>query len=330
MRSGIFGLFSSRRSGKNPGVPLNINISVFLLLTIVSIIMLMLSSTSILVSFKNIGLSAFFGIRGKIYDLSSFVSKTILSVSELADLRKEYNELIKLLERYEEMERSNAEIYQENIRLREQLGFSRTLGYKKISAQISGRDPNNLYSALVINKGSYSGISNDMAVVALQDGIQTLVGKVIQTGTFESLVMPIFDINSQVSARFSVSRYEGIIEGLGNAETPLLMKFIPKRARSEINIGDIIISSGMGGIFPAGINIGRVSSVSVLEYETTLEVEVTPIIDFSRLEYVFVIEVEQPSADEQVQSVYPAFNELIQYEPARESISETETGLVND
>jgi rod shape-determining protein MreC len=95
--------------------------------------------------------------------------------------------------------------------------------------------------------------------------------------------MPIFDINSQVASRFSVSRFEGIVEGLGNPEAPLLMRFVPKRARDEINIGDIVISSGMGGIFPSGINIGRVSMVNIPEYETTLEIEIIPMIDFSRL-----------------------------------------------
>jgi rod shape-determining protein MreC len=292
MRRGIFGALSQKNAGKNPGVPLNSTIYVLSSLIIVSIVMLMLSSTNTVINLKNIGLSAFFGVRGGIYELSSVVSRTILSVSELADLRKEHAELLKQLERYEEIERTNAEIYQENIRLREQLGFAGTLRYKRIPAQISGRDPNNLYSAVAINKGSYSGVKNNMAVIAWQDGIQALVGKVIQAGMFESLVMPIFDINSQVSVRFSVSRYEGIIEGQGNAEIPLLMRFIPRRARGEINIGDIIISSGMGGIFPSGLNIGRISSVYVLEYENALEAEVVPIIDFSRLEYVFVIETE--------------------------------------
>jgi len=70
------------------------------------------------------------------------------------------------------------------------------------------------------------------------------------------------------------------------------MRFVPRRARDEIKTGDIVVTSGMGGIYPAGINIGRVSGVNVLEYETTLEVEITPMIDFSRLEYVFVIEAE--------------------------------------
>ena len=283
----------SRKSGeKMPGSPFNASVYVFVSLVLVSILLLMFSSASFIFNVKNAGLSFFFGIRGGIYEVTSFVSRSVLSVKELADLRREHAELLKQLERYEELERSNAEIYQENIRLWEQLGFARSLRYRRIAAQISGRDPNNIFSALVINKGSYSGVSNNMAVVAWQNGIQALVGKIIQTGTFESLVMPVFDINSQVSSRFSVSRYEGIVEGQGNPDAPLLMRFVPKRARNDINIGDIIITSGMGGIFPAGINIGRVSGVNVLEYENTLEAEVTPMVDFSRLEYVFVIEAE--------------------------------------
>jgi rod shape-determining protein MreC len=292
MNRGFFGVVSRRRGGKMPGTPLNASLYVFLSLVLVSVLLLMLSSTSFIINVKDTGLSLFFGIRGGIYELSSFVSRTVLSVRELSDLRREHAELIRQLERFEELERSNAEIYQENIRLRDQLGFARTIRYRRIPAQISGRSPDNLFSAIVINKGSFSGVSNNMAVVAWQDGIQALVGKVIQTGTFESLVMPVFDINSQVSARFSVSRFEGIVEGQGSSETTLLMRFVPQRARNDINIGDIVISSGMGGIFPAGINIGRVSGINSLEYESTLEVDVIPMVDFSRLEYVFVIESE--------------------------------------
>jgi rod shape-determining protein MreC len=291
MRRKIFG--SSRKGGgKLPGAQRNLSVYVFSSLVLISFLMLMFSSSHFIQNVKNTGLSIFFGVRGGVYEFSSFFSRTIHSVNELADLRKEHAELIRQLERYEELERSNAEIYQENNRLRQQLDFMRTVRYRQIPAQISGRDPANLFSAVVINKGSFSGIRNNMAVVAWQDGIQALVGKVIQTGTFESLVMPIFDINSQVASRFSVSRYEGIVEGQGNPETPLLMRFVPKRARYDISTGDIIISSGMGGIFPAGVNIGRVSGVNILEYENTLEVDVITMIDFSRLEYVFVIEAE--------------------------------------
>jgi len=76
------------------------------------------------------------------------------------------------------------------------------------------------------------------------------------------------------------------------------MRFIPKRARDEVNYGDLIVSSGMGGIYPPGLNIGRVSGVSYREYEISMEVELEPLIDFSRLEYVFVIE-EKPNIEEE-------------------------------
>jgi len=295
MQTGFFG--KPHSGNKLPGAQINSSVFVFVILVIISTLMLLVSSRNFIFGVKNTGLSLFSGVRGGIYELSSLVSRTVLSIKELTNLRKEHTDLLKQLDRYEELERSNAEIYQENIRLKEQLDFSRTLKYRRIPAQISGRDPNNLFSALVINKGSYSGISNNMTVVAWQNGVQALVGKVIQTGVFESLVMPVFDINSLVSCRFSVSRFEGIVEGQGSSENSLIMQFVPRRARDEINIGDIVITSGMGGIYPPGINLGRVSSINVLEYETTLEIEVIPMIDFSRLEYVFVIEAESSAYD---------------------------------
>jgi rod shape-determining protein MreC len=270
---------------------------VFAALMICSFSLLLLSTRSFIVNFKNIGLSAFSGVRGGVHEVSSFFSRTMLSVSELANLRREYAELLRRLERYEELERSNAEINQENIRLREQLMFSRTMRYRHIPAEISGRDPDNLFSALVINKGKHSGVANNMAVIAWQNGTQALVGKVIQAGAFESLVMPIYDVSSQAAARFSMSRYEGIVEGQGNPETPLLMRFIPKRALDDLNTGDIIVSSGIGGVFPPGITIGRVSALNFRDYEISIEAEVQPSIDFSRLEYVFVIDAKPEASD---------------------------------
>jgi rod shape-determining protein MreC len=299
MHRGFFGMLSrassSRRGGRLKSSQINSSVFVFVVLLIISTVMLLFSSSNFVFGIKNAGLSLFSGIRGGIYELTSFVSRTVMSISELSNLRKEHADLLRQLNRFEELERSSAEIYQENIRLKEQLEFSKTLRYRRIPAQISGRDPDNLFSAVVVNKGSFSGVSNNMAVVAWQNGTQALVGKVIHTGIFESLVMPVFDINSLVSSRFSVSRFEGIVEGQGNAEAPLLMRFVPRRAREEIKIGDIVVTSGMGGVFPADINIGRVNRVNTIEYETTLEIDVIPMIDFSRLEYVFIIEAEGSS-----------------------------------
>jgi len=267
-------------------------LAVFVALLLISFFTLLLSTQSFIVNFKDLGLTIFSGVRGGIYAVSSFTTRTVLSIKELGELRKENDNLLQRMENYEEMERTSAEIRQENIRLREQLGFSQSLSYRHMAAQIIGRDPNNLYSALVINRGSKNGIKKDMPVIAYQNGIQGLVGRVIQVGNGESLVMPIYDSSSYVSARLEETRYEGILEGQGNVDTPILMRYIKKQAKDEIRYGDTIITSGMGGIFPAGLSVGRVTKIVVKDYETSIEVEVEPVIDFSRLEYVFVIEKE--------------------------------------
>jgi rod shape-determining protein MreC len=265
-------------------------IYVFTALMLVSFSLLLFSTRSLMLNIQDAGLSVFSGVRGRVDDLSSLVSQAVLSVQELTRLRAEYAELQERFARFERLERSAAEISQENERLREQLGFSQTLSYRHISAKLIGRDPDNLFSALVINKGRHSGVEKDMAVIAWQGGSQALVGKVLHARTFESLVMPLYDTSLQVSSRLAASRHEGIVEGQGDPESALRMRFIPKRARDEINYGDLVVSSGMGGVYPPGLNIGRVTSVSFREYEISMEVELEPLIDFSRLEYVFVIE----------------------------------------
>ena len=263
---------------------------VFAVLMTISFFLLMFSTREFALHIKNMGLSAFSGLRGGVHEATSFVSRMTLSIRELAELRRQYNELLSRMTRYEQLERSFAEISQENIRLREQLRFAQTLRYRHIPAEFIGRDPNNLYSALVINKGSHSGVSVGMAVIAWQDGTQALVGRVIHTGFLESLVMPLYDVNSFISSRLAVSRYEGIVEGTGSPDQPLIMRYIQKRARDEINTGDVVVSSGIGGVFPAGINIGRVKNIYYEEYEISMQVELEPVIDFSRLEYVFAID----------------------------------------
>ncbi|MDR0497947.1 MAG: rod shape-determining protein MreC [Treponema sp.] len=269
----------------------------FIALTLFSFLTLFFSSLNVLVDVKNVGLSMFSGFRGGIHEASSAVSRTVLAIRELASLRREYTELAERIARYEQLERSSAEIRQENIRLRELLGFSRDLRYQHIPAELIGRDPNNLFSVFIINKGKTAGIAVNMPVIAYHNGTQGLVGKVVTAGAFESLVMPLYDTACFVSSRLAESRYEGIVEGQGIPEIPLLMRYIKKRARDEINIGDMVISSGMGGIFPAGINIGRVNRINYRENELSMEVELEPSVDFSRLEHVFVIKTVEPAAE---------------------------------
>jgi len=279
---------------------LNADWTVFAVLAGVSFLTLFFSTRSFTkLNFRGFGLSFFSGVRSGMYEASSTVSGLMRSVTEMAQLRVEHEELAAQRARAAELERSVVEVSRENARLREQLGFAHAARYRRVPAEVTGRDPDNLFSALVINKGSRAGVTADMPVVAWQDGAQALVGKVIQAGLLESLVMPLYDTSSFVSCRMAESRYEGITEGQGEAGFPLLMRFLINRARDEVSRGDLVTTSGLGGVFPAGINIGRVSRAFSREGELTMELELEPLIDYSRLEYVFVLtgKEAEPASD---------------------------------
>jgi rod shape-determining protein MreC len=103
------------------------------------------------------------------------------------------------------------------------------------------------------------------------------------------MVIPISDPGNHVAARLLRSRYEGLVSG-GGGGTNLIMRYVDDRARESIRFEDEIVTSGMNSIYPAGIPIGRVDTIQSKAYETTLELTLQPIIDFERLEYVFVIQ----------------------------------------
>ena len=82
-----------------------------------------------------------------------------------------------------------------------------------------------------------------------------------------------------------------MINGQGSADLPLIMRYVQKRAKGEIAIGDKILASGENNLFPKDSPIGIVTGIKVHDYETYLELAVQPIIDFSRLDYVFVLDL---------------------------------------
>ena len=104
-----------------------------------------------------------------------------------------------------------------------------------------------------------------------------------------SQIEPITARSSFVAVRLQLNRYDGLIEGRGVHTNGLILKYISKEARESINYGDLIISSGLGEVFPAGLLLGRVREVRAESYENTVEIIVDPLINFSRLEYVFVL-----------------------------------------
>ncbi|MCD1654593.1 rod shape-determining protein MreC [Treponema zuelzerae] len=274
-------------------VPFKFRLDIFLLslYLFVSGLLLAFSSGGFIVNFGNIGFSVLSGAQRGLYSVASFFSGTINAVHELTVMRKSYIELQERIADYELLQRSNAEIRLENEHLKKLLGFSRSLDVVNIPAEITGRDPSNLYSGLIINRGSRHGIRKNMPVVSFQGSGAALVGKIVQVGRSSSIILPVYDYQAFVSARLQSTRYEGLINGQGGVDVPLVMKYIKKRARDEISVGDIVVTSGESYQYPKNVPVGMISRIRGLDYETSLELDIEPIIDFSRLEDVFVLDM---------------------------------------
>lgn len=268
-----------------------IKFSEFLLIAFILIsgVFLAFSSGSFVLNFKQIGFTVVSSMDKGVHFVTDGIKNTFNAVGELRKLKKDYNELVIKLENYEEMQRSNADIRKENARLKEQLDFAVSMDEKNIPSQIIARDLDNAFTYLTINKGSINGIKKNMPVIAYQNGNRGLVGKIVQVGTFTSQIMPIYNINNIVSARIQNSRDLGLVNGLGSQDQPLLMQYIRKSVADELSFGDIVVTSGENDNYMRDIAIGTITKITTLDYNSSLNIELVPIIDFARLENVIVV-----------------------------------------
>lgn len=256
-------------------------------------IMLTFSSGSFVLNFKQLGFSALSTLGRGVHCVVYGIGSSFNAVRELAQLRKEYEILSEKLSDYEQMRRSNAEIKKENERLKEQLGFATSLEEKNYPARIIARDSDNLYAAITIDKGSLTGIKKNMPVIAYQNGNSGLVGKVIQVGAFTSQVMPIYNLNCTVSCRIQNTRDIGLVSGNGSDDAPLQMNYVRKRVLEDLHYGDVVVTSGENNNYMKDLAVGTISKISVVDYNSLLDIELTPIIDFSRLENVLVVNMHE-------------------------------------
>ncbi|WP_288583710.1 rod shape-determining protein MreC [uncultured Treponema sp.] len=268
---------------------------VFLILLFLSGLALAFSGGGFVVNFQRVGFSVVTSLQKAVYSVCDGVSGVFTAVAELKSLKAENQELKEKLKNYEFLQRNNTEIRKENERLREQLQFATHIEQKNFPAQIIGRNPDNIYSGITINKGSRSGIKKGMSVIAVQNGTTGLVGKIVTVGLETSLVMPVYDSKCVVSSRIQNTRDIGLVNGSGNANSPLQMKYIKKRVLSELNFGDIVVTSGETDNYVADIPVGTITNIMVVEYDSSLNIEITPVVDFARLETVIVTDLKEPN-----------------------------------
>jgi len=269
-------------------------------LVLVSLVCLMVSNRTVVIRPKEIGLSVAGFFQRGVTGVFRWFGDTAGSIGQLRAAREELATANARLEEMDQATREAIELRRQNAALKEQLDFAQTLPPEHIAAEVVARDTDNLFSTLTVNKGSRQGVKKGMPVVAWQGDIEGLVGKVVLVGPGSSQVLPLYDPQCIVSARVDTTRDEGLVSGQGRDRGSIVMNYVKKIAKDKIGYGDLVVTSGLGGVYPKGINIGRIREISAPAYETSLVLQVQPIIDFDRLEYLFLIAQEAEAVPEAV------------------------------
>jgi len=189
--------------------------------------------------------------------------------------------LLDRLKKCEEERIRYREASSENERLRALLDLkSRRAGYVA-AAEVFARDPTNWFQILWLNKGTVNGVAKDMVAVT-PFGLAGRIHKVFQE---RANVILITDANSSVPVRLESSRVEGILEG--NGVDRCYLKYVSKNV--DVEDGEGVITSGLGGIFPEGILVGYVSSVDRDGGDIFQQIEVQPAQHINNIEEVLIL-----------------------------------------
>ena len=195
---------------------------------------------------------------------------------ELTDIRSENAALRQDIERLLQWQSVARILEGENKALREQLNFIPGPQASYLTARIIADSGGAFAHSLLVNVGSQDGVTNGQAVVT-GDG---LVGRVAGFGSRATRVLLITDLNSRIPVLVEPTRTRAILAG-NNSDRPRLIHLPPG---VSVSPGDRIVTSGHGGVFPSGLPVGVVDSVS------EAGISMQPFVRRDRIEYVRLID----------------------------------------
>jgi len=212
-----------------------------------------------------------------------FVRTQIDALVEWPRLRKKAAELQRELDHAKGDLATFSELRQENERLTRLLDLKGKISSSSVivAARLIARDPSQWSQFVILNRGIKDGVRTDSVVVAPSG----LVGRVVGAGAQFSKAILLTDQQCHVSGLDERTRDVGLVSGTGSRT--LRMTYLDREAK--VQVGDIIISSGFGGIYPKGIPIGRVETVGEEQDQLTLFAVIEPFVSFSKLEEVLCV-----------------------------------------
>ena len=226
-----------------------------------------------------------------LFTVSPFIKLTAVTVSGINHVWQNYVGLRGLRQENLRLQREAASLQRRIDQLEEQvletqrlqglLAMREAWRAEFVAARVVGKDATNWFKTILIDRGSRAGMRRNLPVVA-PDG---LVGRIVEVTPSTAKVQLITDPVSAAGALMQRTRVTGIV--VGNLGAGLRVRYLPLLA--DVVVGDEVVTSGMGGIFPKGIPVGRVTAVERTSGALFQEAVLQPKVDLGRLEEVVVL-----------------------------------------
>lgn len=214
------------------------------------------------------------------------VDGTVDFILEMKSYKEENERLVVEINELKKQNRDITNYHEENERLKELLEMQTSLdAYSTVAASVIAYSSNNSYDTIQISKGTLAGVKEGNAVIT-PDGV---VGKVTEAGPTWSVVSTILNPDNALGVKVSRTGDVAVVEGDSElySQNYCKMSFIDKG--SNLIVGDILETSGSGGIYPAGLSVGAIRDVNSDSMGNLNYATVEPLVDFDKLYEVLVI-----------------------------------------
>lgn len=212
-------------------------------------------------------------------------------ISGVGNVWRRYFDLVDISYENQALRQQLFEALSENSRLREAelayqrmsrfLDFKTDLNVNFVMAEVISYAPNVWYDAFIINCGTKDGVTVGMSVV----NYEGVIGQVVATSGNYAKVAPMIANGNAIGARIQSNRQAGILIGSGKGVCQL--EYI--NSGGDVQVGDIVITSGLDGVYPAGLKLGAIIEVTDKEGGVFAEMTVMPFVDFAALQEVMVL-----------------------------------------
>lgn len=263
------------------------SIVAFIVFFLFCVISLSIQSSSLTMTVEGVGSMTIMPFQKGYDGIQEGIHMLWAGFTELGDVRNELRKTREKLQAYEGIAEELGEIRKENERLRRLLDMQQRVPYESVAATIISKDPDNWFRTIIINRGVKDGIKVNMPVIAFSGEEKAVVGKVIEVRQSVSRVLPIISTDLRVGVMFQESRFPGLLTGFSSNSSLAMVDYISKSA--SIKFGDVIVTSGQGGVFPQGLLVGKVMKPLITESGAYQKAAVRPFIDYNQVEEVYVI-----------------------------------------